>query len=267
MPFPIAPSNGEQYTFKGVQYTWNGVNWIYTDAGLDKPPTITYPYSGPCPVPYNAATYRSGRSGYEFTGGFADRGTPVSYTQIQADANRWLRLGFSPAAQLANDVAYWPEDRDGFDQSKGLFGGLSMPHGVDNLYSFDDTQLASAVETGDLQYTAADGSILLKECKVGDFINVRIDLNITPQIANTTVEFCLIFATRDTSDNVTFTFPLTGDPQFYGTGTVGRTFLTRPLLTAYIASDEDLNCRALPAIRADNPIIVEPVTLLTAVIR
>ena len=270
MPFPVNPSNGTTYTFNGTVYTWDGSNWTFTEAGLDKPPTVTQIYGGPFSNPFNPAEDRSGRGGYEFTGAFTDRGTPVNYTQALVDAGRWQRFGFSTAAQLANDVAYWPEDRAGFVQAKGLFGGLSMPEGVTDLYSFDDTQLGAGVTTGnpgDLQYTAADGTILLRDCKVGDYINVRFDVQITPQIANTTVEFCLIFATRDSDNNATFTFPLTGDPQFYGTGTVGRTFLTRPVLTAYIASQEDINCRALPAIRADNPIIIEPITLLTTVIR
>lgn len=267
MPFPTTPSNGQTYTFNGVQYTWNGTNWTSTKQGLDVAPTVTEVYGGPFSNPFDPALDRQGRGGYEFTGGFVDRGTPRNYTQTEVDANRWMRFGFSSAAQVANDVAYWPEDREGFDQTKGLFGGLSMPEGVSDLYDYSDTQLGAAVTTGDLQYTAADGTILLRDCKVGDYINVRFDFQITPQIANTTIEIGLIFATRDSSDNVTFTFPLTGNPQFYGTGTVGRTFLTRPVLTAYIASPEDINCRALPAIRADNPIIVEPITLLTTVIR
>lgn len=267
MPFPTTPTNGESYTFRGVSYVWDGSNWILNRSGLDKPPTIREVYNGPFANHFNPALDRSGRGGYEFTGAFVDRGTPRNYTQTEVDNNRWMRFGFSPAAQLATDVAYWPEDREGFDQSKGLFGGLSMAHGVEDMYDYSDTQLAAAVTTGDLQYTTADGSILLRDCKVGDFINVRFDVQITPQIANTTIEFGLIFATRDADDNVTFTFPLTGDPQFYGTGTVGRTFLTRPVLTAYIASPEDINCRALPAIRADNPVIIEPITILTTVIR
>lgn len=267
MPFPTTPSNGQTYTFNGVVYTWNGTNWTSTKEGLDVAPTITEIYTGPFSNPFNPAQDRSGRGGYEFTGGFIDRGSPVSYTQALVDAERWYRFGFSQAQQTANDVAYWTENREGFDQTKGLFGGLSMPHGVTDLYDFSDNQLGAAVETGNLQYTAADGTILLRDCKVGDYINVRFDFQITPQIANTTIEVGLIFATRDADNNVTFTFPLTGEPQFYGTGTVGHTFLTRPVLTAYIASAEDINCRALPAIRADNPIIIEPLTILTTVIR
>lgn len=267
MPFPTTPTNGQTYTFNGVQYTWNGANWTSNSQGLDVAPTITEIYGGPFTNPFNASSYRQGRGGYEFTGGFVDRGTPRNYIQDDVDNQRWMRFGLSSAAQVANDVAYWQEDREGFDQSKGLFGGLSLPEGVTRLFDYDDSQLGAAVTSGALQYTAANGTILLDQCKIGDYINVRFDLQITPQIANTTVELALIFATRDASDNVTFTFPLTGNPQFYGTGTVGRTFLTRPVLTAYIASDEDLNCRALPAIRADNPIIVEPITLLNVVIR
>ena len=87
----------------------------------------------------------------------------------------------------------------------------------------------------------------------------------TPQFANTTVEVGLIWATRDSSDNVTFTFALTGEPLFYGSGTTGRTFLNRPIITAYLASAEDVNARALPAIRADQPCFIQPLTSLFVV--
>ena len=81
------------------------------------------------------------------------------------------------------------------------------------------------------------------------------------------LEVGLIFMTRDEDDNPTFTFPLAGQPVFYGTGTVGRTFLNRPVLSAYFASNEDLNARALPAIRADNAIQIQPLAMLAAIQR
>jgi hypothetical protein len=215
-------------------------------------------------------------SGYEFTGGFAERttgltgselGSNVQYTQEQATAGIWKRFGFSSAQQIANDVEYWGEDREGFDQTKGLMGGLNMPSGFNNMFLFDDTELSAAVTTGDLQYTAANGSYDFSDTKQGDRILVRFSFNVVPQVANTTLEVGLIFATRDENDAVTFTFPLTAQPIFYGTGTQGQAYLNRVEMSAYVASPEDINARALPAIRADNPILIQPLTTLYTVVR
>ena len=216
-------------------------------------------------------------SGYEFTGGFADRvngqsgandlGSNVQYTQTQADDGVWRRFGFDTARQVANDIEYWGETDPAFDQTKGLFGGLYMPEGINNLIDFSDTSLSAAVTTGDLQYTAANGSFDMSQCAVGDRIQVRFSFNVVPQIANSTLEVGLIWATRDSNNNVTYTFPLTTHPIFYGTGTQGQAYLNRVEMSAYIASTEDVNARALPAIRCDNSILIQPLTTLITVIR
>ena len=215
--------------------------------------------------------------GYEFTGGFADRttgqsgandlGSNVQYTAAEAANRSWRRFGFSAAQQLANDVEYWGETNPAFVQSKGLFGGLHMPDGVSNLFDFTDTSLEAAVTTGDLQYSQAAGSYDFRECNVGDLALVRFSFNCVPQVANTTLEVGLIWATRDESDVVTFTFPLTSTPIFYGTGTQGNAYLNRVEMSAYFASSEDVNARALPAIRADNEILIQPLTTLCTIVR
>ena len=213
--------------------------------------------------------------GQEFTGGFTDRligqtgasdfGTSVAYTQAQATAGTWRRFGIDATARDANDSPYWTGAAP--TQGKGLFGGTQMPYGVTNMFDFTDTSIAAAVTSGANPYTAANGSLDWTECKVGDQAIIRFDFNVIPQVANTTVEVGLIFATRDADDNVTFTFPLTTTPLFYGTGSVGNTYLNRPQMTAYFASSEDINARALPAIRADNPVLIQPLTMLTTIIR
>ena len=218
-----------------------------------------------------------GASGYEFTGGFADRttgqagandlGTNVQYTAEQAASATWRRFGFSVDRQIANDVQYWGETDPRFDQSKGLFGGLHMPEGVTDLLDYSDTSLEAAIESGPLRYSQAAGSINMKQCRVGDRIQVRFSFNVVPQVANSTLEVGLIWATRDVNDAVTFTFPLTTQPVFYGTGTQGRAYLNRVEMSAYIASYEDINARALPAIRCDNAILVQPLSTLITVIR
>ena len=216
-------------------------------------------------------------TGYEFTGGFADRttgqsgandiGSNVQYTSTMANDGTWYRFGFSDARQLANDVAYFPVDDPDFDQTKGLFGGIHMPEGVNKLIDFSNTDLEAAVTTGDLQYTEAAGSYWLEDCNVGDLVKVRFSFNAVPQVANSTLEVGLIFATRNDDGDVTFTFPLPTQPIYYGTGTQGQAYLNRVEMSAYIASDEDRNARLLPAIRCNNEILIQPLTTLISIVR
>lgn len=220
------------------------------------------------------------QGGYEFTGGFTDRttgtagasdlGSNVLYTAEMVDEQRWLRFGFDATAQANNDFAYWSEPAPAPTAGVGLFGGSYMPGGVTSLfdYTFDaPAAYSAAVETGDFQYTAATGSFDFTECSPGDLALVRFDFNALPQVANTTLEVAMIWQTRDSNDDATFTFALTGEPIFFGTGTVGRTFLNRPMLSAYFASAEDVNARALLAIRADNPVQIQPLTTLCTIVR
>lgn len=225
----------------------------------------------------------NGEGGYEFTGGFTDRttgsagandtGSNVQYTTTLAGSNTWYRFGMDRNRQTANDVEYWGETSPDFDQAKGLFGGLHMPPDVSNLidFEFDDTGVSGgysdALSTGDNPYTAATGSYDLSECKVGDLVKVRFSFNAVPQVANSTLEVGLIFATRNANDDITFTFPLTTQPVYYGTGTQGQGFLNRVEMSAYIASDEDLNARFLPAIRCNNEILIQPLSTLITIIR
>lgn len=234
-------------------------------------------------------TREAADGGYEFTGGFTDRttgtagvsdvGTDVEYTSAMVAAQSWLRFGFDSDAQDSNDSPYWSNGAGSEYEAPGagttgykgvgLFSGFYMPHGVTSLFDFtsDSTTLSynQAVTSGSLQYNAASGSLDMSQLNEGDFVQVRFDFNVTPQFANTTIEVGLIWQTRDSNDNPTFTFALTGEPIFYGSGTTGRTFLNRPIITAYLASNEDVNARALPAIRSDQPIFIQPLTTLFTV--
>lgn len=218
--------------------------------------------------------------GYEFTGGFSDRttgtagasevGSNVLYTQDMVNADQWLRFGFDSAQQNTNDFAYWTEPTPAPTAGVGLFGGSYMPSGVTSMFDFGFSAStfsdAGTTNTGE-SYTQADGSFDFSQCQAGDLALVRFDFNVLPQIANTTLEVALIWQTRLSDGTPTFSFALTGDPMFYGTGTVGRTFLARPMISAYFASQEDVNARALLAVRADNPIQVQPLTTLTTIQR
>ena len=192
----------------------------------------------------------------------------IEYTQEYANTGTWKRFGITTAGNQARDGNWWGETNPNYDQSKGLFGGLTNPAGVQNFFDFsENTAFNNAQTTGSLKYTQALGSFSLKECNVGDLVLARFDLNIMPMVTNTTVEVALIYANRDANDNVTFTFPLTITPFTYGNGTVGRGYLLRPTITAYMANDQDVNSRSLLAIKADNPILVNPIGVLFTIQR
>lgn len=216
--------------------------------------------------------YSQDQDGYEFTGGFTDRGGFVSYTSEHITNDQWLRFGFDRTSQVANDVAYWsdpdPSTNPNFDQSKGVFGGIHLPQGVSSLVDYDFVEspgYSEGVLGESLNYTGATGSYDFSDCKPGNYGQVRFDFNIKPQVPNTTVEVALIFQTRDSEGATTFTFPLTTSPIFYGLGTVAKTYLNRQVITAYFASNEDVYARALPAIKADNPVEIEPITTLVRI--
>lgn len=217
--------------------------------------------------------------GYELTGGFTDRttgtagasdvGSNVQYTQAMVDLGQWMRFGFDATAQAANDNPYWTNPTPASATGIGLFGGSHMPVGMTSMFdfTFDVSTFSDATTTGTTKYTAATGSYDFSEGIVGDLSNIRFDFNVVPQIANTTLEMGLIWQTRLADGTPTFTFALTSTPVFFGTGTVGQTFLQRPTFSAYFASQEDVDARALPAIRADNPVQIQPLTTLTQIIR
>ena len=105
-----------------------------------------------------------------------------------------------------------------------------------------------------------------KNVNVGDLV-LRFDLNIMPMVTNTTVEVHSSIQTVIPSDNVTFTFPLTITPFTYGNGTVGRGYLIETNHHLYIANQQDVNSRSLLAIKADNPILVNPIGVLFTIQR
>jgi hypothetical protein len=218
-------------------------------------------------------------TGYELSGGFTDRttgtagasdiGSNVNYTSAMVAAQQWRRFGFDSASQITNDQQYWNETNTDFDQTKGLFGGLYMPPGVTNMFSydFDEPTYSDEQLIGSTKYTAATGSYDFSDAKPGDLAQIRFDFNVRPQIANTTVEVGLIWQTRLDDGTPTFTFALTGTPVFFGQGTVEKTYLQRETISAYFASNEDVNARALPAVRANNPVQIQPLTTLAQLIR
>lgn len=116
-------------------------------------------------------------------------------------------------------------------------------------------------------YEGSTGRIKLNDIKIGDQLRVRFDFNVVPQVTNTTIEPALWYSNRNANDEITFSFPLTSQPIFYGSGTVGESFLNRVEISAWITSEEDINALALPAIKSDNPVIIQPLGLLITILR
>ena len=218
------------------------------------------------------------QGGYDRTSGFVDYQTAteasqdpadyIEYTQELADSGTWMRLGISTTANQARDNQWWGETNPNYDNTKGLFGGLTAPAGVSSFFAFsENTAFNNAQTSGSLKYTQALGSFSLKDCQVGDLVLARFDFNVMPMVTNTTLEVALIYSNRDANDDITFTFPLTITPFTYGSGTVGKGFLLRPTITAYMANQQDVNSRSLVAIKADNPILVNPIGVLFTIQR
>ena len=182
----------------------------------------------------------------------------ILYTNEMSEAGEWMKLEFDYEVHLSSDIPYWSAPTPLPHVGLGVFGGQHLPYGVSSLYDFGFSGWADG----------SIGTLDFSECRTGDLLMCRFDFEVIPQIANTTIETGLTFATRDPETlDVTFEFPLTTTPMFYGTGTVGKVYLNRPMISAYFASEEDVHAIALPAVRADNPVIIRPKSLLTTIIR
>lgn len=217
------------------------------------------------------------KSGYSHTGAFADKptsnnyvwqaGAGINYTQDDVDAGTFKVFSLDRSVHDAVDNPYWSIPTPSGKTGIGLFQGANLPSRVDTLFDYDfdfDTEYPQLSGTG---FEGSTGRIDLSDLQYGDQLRVRFDFNIIPQIANTTVEPALWYSNRDDNDNITFTFPLTTQPIFYGGGTVGNTYLNRVEISAWITSNEDVNALTLPAIKSDNPVIIQPLGLLTTIIR
>lgn len=222
-------------------------------------------------------TALAGHSGYSHSGAFAGKplsnqyaweaGIGINYLQSDVDAGTYKVFSLDRDVHLAVDQPYWADPVPGDITDIGLFAGDNLPNGVTSLfdYSYDfDANYPASTGTG---FEGSTGRIKLNECVTGDLLKVRFDFNVIPQISNTTVEPALWYSNRDASDNITFTFPLTASPIFYGTGSVGNSYLNRVEISAWVHSSEDLNALTLPAIKSDNPVIIQPLGLLTTIIR
>lgn len=218
-------------------------------------------------------------------GGNRDSGNNVSYidengvSQTLFVGNNGSSASFlstteHPIATVTGD----PFELKRLAKGQAAIDALGYPFSTQNQF---DTAFAAGESTTTVQaeydantgggaatgFEGTTGRIKLNDAQYGDQLRVRFDFNIIPQIANTTVEPALWYSNRDDNDNITFTFPLTAQPIFYGQGTVGKTFLNRVEISAWITSNEDVNALTLPAIKSDNPVIIQPLGLLVTLLR
>jgi len=213
-------------------------------------------------------------AGIEFTGGFAGKPssngydwinvTGINITQEDVTSQRFKTFSLDSTIQTFVDTPYWSDPTPASHVGKGVFGGSYLPEGVTNVFDYTTVD-SDTYEDGSNIVTT--GGLDFSQLQVGDKVDVRFDFNAIPQIANTTIEPAIWYKNRDASDNVTFTFPLTAQPIFYGTGTVGKKYLNRVSLTIYIASQEDINSLAHFAIKSDNLIKIQPLSALFTLIR
>jgi len=220
---------------------------------------------------------KKAKSGYSRTGAFSSKpsgsnyiwqeGEGVSYSQDDVDASTYKVFSLSRASHTAVDNPYWSVPPPSGKAGIGLFQGANLPSGVSTLFDYDyDYDIANPSSSG-TGFEGSMGRIKLNDLNYGDQLRVRFDFNVIPQIANTTIEPALWYSNRDINDVITATFPLTAQPIFYGSGTSGNTYLNRVEISAWITSIEDINALALPSIKSDNPVIIQPLGILTTIIR
>jgi hypothetical protein len=228
-------------------------------------------------MPFFKQTEGLSATGYAHTGAFAGKpldnsyvweaGTGIEYNATDVSNGTYKVFSLDNDVHNAVDNPYWSTPDVSGLPNVDLYNGYALPEGVTSLldYTFDfDTEYPSSTGTG---FEGSTGRIRLNDCEYGDQLRVRFDFNVIPQIANTTIEPALWYSNRNDNDDITFTFPLTSSPVFYGTGTVGNTYLNRVDISAWIISNEDVNALTLPAIKSDNPVIIQPLGILVTILR
>lgn len=219
----------------------------------------------------------SGVSGYDVTGAFAGKDPSagfvwtetggILYTPEQAAEQKVMTFSLDPGIQGNTDAPYWstpaPEEHVG----RGLFGGAYLPNqplAKTPIFAF------SAVNTdtfNDGTNIVTNGRISLSGASYGDQLRVRFDLNVIPQVTNTTITPMLWYNNATPAGVVTYSFELPTQPVFYGQGTTGTQHLMRVEISAWIANEEDVHALVYPAVKADNPCIFKPSSMMATIIR
>ncbi len=217
----------------------------------------------------------SGTSGYDVTGAFTGKDPSagnvwtstggINYTS--ADVDKVKTFSLDHTIQPNTDNPYWsvptPEDAVGV----GLFGGAYLPNqplAKSPIFAF------SAVDNDTFEdgtNVVTTGRISLSGASYGDQLRVRFDLIVIPQVTNTTVTPMLWYKNATPAGVVTYSFELPTQPVFYGQGTVGKEHLSRVEISAWIANEEDVHALVYPAVKADNPCIFKPNSMMATILR
>lgn len=217
----------------------------------------------------------SGTSGYDVTGAFEGKDPNagnvwtstggINYTSAEVDKVKTFSL--DPVIQPNTDNPYWstptPEPHTGV----GLFGGAYLPNqplAKSPIFVFDSVD-NDTFEDGSNVVTT--GRISLSGSSYGDQLRVRFDLIVIPQVTNTTVTPMLWYKNATPAGVVTYSFELPTQPVFYGQGTVGKEHLSRVEISAWIATEEDVHALVYPAVKADNPCIFKPNSMMATILR
>ena len=220
-------------------------------------------------------------AGYSHTGAFASKpesaqyvwevgnvNDGITYTSAEASAETYKVFSINREVHEQVDNPYWTVPYPSGKQGIGLFQGANLPDGVDTLFDFDYVFDNNYDPNGSTGYEGTtDFRIKLNDLKYGDQLRVRFEFNIIPKHSNTTVTPALWYSNRNDNDDITFTFALTTQPIFFGTGTTGKQFDNRVEISAWITSNEDVNALVLPAIKSDQEVIIQPVGMLVTIIR
>ena len=221
--------------------------------------------------------------GYEVTGGFKGKsngnnfvwtnqpGDGILITQEEVDAQQYKLFELDYDTHIKVDGPYWTSDpaADIAMSGSGLFGNIYTPMGVtEGTKGLVDFSTRFEVGANSNQSgTGFTGSIDLRDTQAGDQLRVRFDFNATPLVSNTTIEPALWYQNATSDRTPTYRFALTAQPIFFGAGTAGKSFLNRVEISAWIAGVEDQNSISLPAIRSNQPIYIQPSSVLVTVLR
>lgn len=208
-------------------------------------------------------------------------GEGIRYTQNDVDNDTWKVFSLDEDVHNSVDNPYWstPDVTDG--ANVGLFNGYALPQGVDSMFDFTSSFsekypdinafAANPASAGSITsfgyWSGSIGRIKLDDLQYGDQLRCRFSFNAIPQVANTTIETALWYSNRNADLKETFSFPLTTQPIFYGQGTAGQLNLNRVEISAWVISNEDVNALALPAIKSNNPIIIQPLDMFVTILR
>ena len=216
----------------------------------------------------------NGVAGYDVTGAFLGKDpnagavwtstTGINYTSSQASTQQVITFSLDSSIQSNTDNPYWTTPTPAAHTGVGLFGGSYLPDNVSPIFNFTEVDPDTFEDGTNIPTT---GRISLSGCSFGDQLRLRFDLIVIPQITNTTVTPMLWYKNRTAGGVVTYSFELPTQPNFFGQGTVGKEYLNRVEISAWIANEEDVHALVYPAMKADNPCIIKPNSMMATILR